>query len=136
MPAQILADTSGLCAATVATDAHHVGAESFYRGTSARLLVTDLVFAELMSLLTKRVGKWDAVRVGTLLKSSPRFILHAIEPEVEERAWRLFSQRYRDKDFDLIDCTCFAVMEGMGIREAFTFDRHFRQAGYRMVPGP
>ena len=39
-----------------------------------------------------------------------------------------------DKDYDLIDCLSFAMMDAFGVREAFGFDRHFIQHGYRLVP--
>jgi predicted nucleic acid-binding protein len=50
-----------------------------------------------------------------------------------ERARALFF-RYRAKDFSFTDCTSFALMRELRLREALTIDRHFRQAGFQMLP--
>jgi predicted nucleic acid-binding protein len=33
----------------------------------------------------------------------------------------------------LTDATSFAIMERLGILEAFSFDRHFRQFGFSVI---
>lgn len=35
-----------------------------------------------------------------------------------------------DKEWSLVDCISFVVMEGKGITDAFTEDRHFEQASF------
>jgi predicted nucleic acid-binding protein len=42
---------------------------------------------------------------------------------------RLFKTRL-DKEWSLTDCISFVVMEREKIREAFTGDHHFEQAGF------
>lgn len=49
------------------------------------------------------------------------------------QAARAILRRYSDKDFTLTDATSFVVMEALGIREAFTFDDHFRQYGFEVL---
>jgi len=34
----------------------------------------------------------------------------------------------------LVDLSSFETMRRLGIRSAFTFDRHFRQHGFEIVP--
>jgi predicted nucleic acid-binding protein len=41
-------------------------------------------------------------------------------------------RQYDDKDFSLTDALSFAVMDRLEISEAFTFDHHFRQYGFRV----
>ena len=41
---------------------------------------------------------------------------------------------FDDQMFSLTDAVSFEVMRVRRIAEAFTFDRHFATAGYRMVP--
>ena len=40
----------------------------------------------------------------------------------------------QDKGYDLIDCISFSMMETFRIQEAFGFDKHFAQCGFRLLP--
>jgi predicted nucleic acid-binding protein len=42
--------------------------------------------------------------------------------------------RLRDKRLSLTDCVSFEVMDRLGLHDAFSFDRDFRDCGYAMVP--
>jgi predicted nucleic acid-binding protein len=56
-----------------------------------------------------------------------------VVPPHETLAWDIFRQ-YVDKKFSAVDCISFAVMKTMRITSAFTFDHHFRQAGFQTLP--
>jgi len=47
------------------------------------------------------------------------------------RAW-LF--KWRDKSFSFTDCTSFTIMRELHIRKVLTGDRHFREAGFEILP--
>jgi len=52
---------------------------------------------------------------------------------VEQKLFRRGLEFYRtheDKEWGLTDCISFVVMGDNGLREAFTTDRHFEQAGF------
>ena len=117
-----------------ARDPAHAAAKSFHGSWDGAYLLTDFVFAEAMSLITKRLGKKPAVAFGAALRASPRFRVEDPAPEVREAAWAEFAGRL-DKDHDLIDCLSFAMMEAHGLRRAFGFDKHFSQRGFELVPG-
>jgi predicted nucleic acid-binding protein len=53
--------------------------------------------------------------------------------ERDEFRARQILQHHRDKDYSLTDATTFAIMERLGIVEAFSFDRHFRQYGFLVI---
>jgi predicted nucleic acid-binding protein len=129
----IFADTGGFYALADRHDPAHARARLFMEGCEAILLTTDFVFAETMSLLTKRLGKEIAITFGQALRTSPSIRIEEAGWEVREKAWKLFSL-HRDKDYDLIDCITFSMMESFRIREAFGFDRHFTQHGCRLLP--
>ena len=38
------------------------------------------------------------------------------------------------KKLSLVDCSSFLVMREVGVREAFCFDRHFREQGFHVLP--
>jgi predicted nucleic acid-binding protein len=42
--------------------------------------------------------------------------------------------RHQDKRWSFTDCVSFAVMWDLGIKDAFTFDHNFTQAGFRIHP--
>ena len=44
----------------------------------------------------------------------------------------LFLNRRR---LSLVDCSAFATMRRMGVRQVFTFDRHFAEQGFEVIPG-
>jgi len=105
----------------------------FYEAQEGAFLTSDFIFAETMSLTTKRLGKRIAVGFGQGIRDSSRFRIEEPSPEVREHAWSVFTSQL-DKDYDLIDCISFALMEAFGLEVAFGFDRHFRQHGFRLVP--
>lgn len=129
----ILVDTSAFYALADKKDPAHDRALAFLEGNETPLLTTNYVFAESLSLLTKRLGKAAAIRFGEGLKGSELVRLFHLTQDYEEGAWQEFL-RYRDKGFDYIDSTCFAVMERQEIEAAFSFDRHFAQRGFRLLP--
>lgn len=127
-------DTGAFYALADRRDPAHDRAKRYYGAGRGSLLTTDYVFAESMSLLTKRLGKSVAVEFGTALRASQRLRIDAVTPKLLEAGWTLFAS-HADKDWDLIDCTSFAVMQAQRISTAFAFDRHFVQFGLRLVPG-
>ena len=48
-------------------------------------------------------------------------------------AWELFV-RHDDKDFLFTDCTSFVIMRELGLTDAFAFNEHFAQMGFRVWP--
>jgi predicted nucleic acid-binding protein len=129
----VFVDTGAFYALVDRSDPAHERARRFYAETRMGLLTSEFVFAETMSLVTKRVGKRHAVRLGEALRTTRRLRIDEVGPEMREAAWKLFSTRL-DKDHDLVDCLSFAVMDANGVRTAFGFDRHFLHQGYELVP--
>ena len=130
----LFADTGAFYALADRRDPAHNRARRFYEDSDALFLTSDFVFAETMSLLTKRLGKRLAVDFGQGIRSSSSFRVEDPTPQMRESAWKLFSG-HQDKEYDLIDCLSFAMMESFHICEVFGFDRHFVQYGFRLLPG-
>ena len=130
---QVFADTSAFYALVDKKDPAHARALDFFEVNEFPLLTTNYVFAESMSLITKRLGKATAIRFGESLRASELIRIFHLTPEYEDAAWKEFL-RYRDKEFDFVDSTGFALMSKQDIDTAFSFDRHFAQRGFRLVP--
>ena len=97
------------------------------------IYVTDYVFDETLTLITAKVNHALAVACGEWLLSTPVIRLIRIEPDLWDDAWALF-RRYDDKEFSFTDCTSFVVMQRYHLVDAFTFDHHFEQMGFRLWP--
>ena len=52
-----------------------------------------------------------------------------IDRSLEAAAWQLWKSR-PDKEWSLVDCSSFIVMQQRGLTEVLTTDHHFEQAGF------
>jgi predicted nucleic acid-binding protein len=132
----LFVDTAGWVAAADAADPNHsaIGAvRDRWFEDAGLLLTTDYVIDEALTLLRSRVGLKATKEWWHTVGSSHRVRYEQIDAGRAERAREIFF-RYRDKDFSFTDCTSFAVMRELRVRSALTTDRHFRQAGFEMLP--
>jgi predicted nucleic acid-binding protein len=132
-----LLDTSYLVALEASDDQFHLAAVAHWNATFSRepiqLVVTSYIFSEVVTLLNSRGQHQKAVDWGNrLLESHFAKIIH-VEEALLLAGWAYF-QRHQDKTYSLTDCISFVVMQQLGIRTAFTFDNHFRQAGFDIEP--
>ena len=98
------------------------------------IYTSDYVFDEVVTtilILTK--NKDLAIRIGETIKSSKITKIIKVNNEIFQRAWDIF-KRYRDKLWSFTDCTSFVIMRKMNIKTAFTFDKHYKQAGFNTIP--
>jgi predicted nucleic acid-binding protein len=134
-PLMVFVDTSAYIALTRRDDEHHQDALAILdalRQQRARLYTTNFVVAETHTLLLRYLGN---VVARTFLQAVDKSkITNIVRAEVvDEEAARAIIYRYTDKDFSLTDAISFAVMERMGISQAFAFDKHFAQYGVKVL---
>lgn len=133
----IFVDTGSWYALMDAADPNHRAAVAFWRGlmggVHGRLVTSDYVIAETYNLLRQRGGTEPVKGLSRLLKETRSVELLWVGPDDHERGLELLLGR-RDKPWSFTDCTSFVVMEALGIRDAFAFDRNFAQAGFRRHP--
>ncbi|MBG1265233.1 type II toxin-antitoxin system VapC family toxin [Nostoc sp. WHI] len=131
--AKILVDTSFIIALVNERDQYHeraIKSADQYDGQS--LLVTDGVLLEVANALA-RGYKAEAIQViEDLLSAEDVEIVH-MTIDLFNRAFDLY-KTHQDKTWGLVDCVSFMVMRDRGIRTALTFDRHFVQAGFQVLP--
>jgi predicted nucleic acid-binding protein len=96
------------------------------------VLTSSHVIGEFATLLGRYVGFEPAAdRASELYGSSGIDILQSTRAdEIEALNWM---KKYADQHIGFTDCLSFALMRRHGIRAAFTFDRHFRDAGFDVV---
>ena len=129
--AQVLVDTSAIYALVDRNDTYHRKAVTILRSLARRglsPLLTNFILAEAHALLLSRLGA-EMAREWLLRQVWP---VEAVTSPDEEKAKEII-RRYVDKTFSYTDATSFAVMERLGLKEAFAFDPHFRQYGLTLL---
>lgn len=123
----IFVDTGAWYALLDRSCVEHAQAVQFAAEAKQRLVTTDYVLAESLTLLRARRLNQEALELGERLLAGRQAKLVWVTPEDVQKAWVLF--QYRDKAWSFVDCVSFAVIGRLDIREAFAFDEHFRQLG-------
>ena len=131
---KLLADTSALLALYVRNDVNHARALEFVRQhPKARYVLTELILAEVATRLRALAGAERGASVTLSLLESRRYELLFADTRLLRGAIEKMAG-FHDKRLSLTDCVSFEVMERLGLHDAFSFDRDFRDCGYSMVP--
>jgi predicted nucleic acid-binding protein len=128
----IFIDTGIWYAANVAEDPAHAAARTLLLSASAELVTTDYVVDELLTLMTMRRHRDIAVRVGEGFWTEQTCRLAWTTRRDIDTAWMVFC-RSSDKAWSFTDCVSYAVMQRLGLKEAFSLDAHFHQFGFVSV---
>jgi predicted nucleic acid-binding protein len=127
-------DTGPFLARWLPRDEHHRAALAAWEKLSGRALYTSshVVDETITTLGRKASYAFAADRAESIFASTALEILYA-NREDELEALRLF-RKYADQEVSFTDSISFALMRRYKIQTAFTFDRHFRLAGWKIVP--
>ena len=131
---EIFVDTGAWFAYINADDPDHRRVRQFFDQYSGRLITTNYIFDETVTLTLARLGHRKSVLVGkTLLNLEVVEMIH-ITPADEKNAWSLFEKR-PDKAYSFTDCTSFIIMRRLKLEIAVALDNHFLQEGFQTRPG-
>ena len=122
----IFVDTGAWFALLVADDPAHGAVRAIVDTSRERLVTTDYLFDEVLTLLKMRRSTELALAAGQLLWSSEVTALEYLTRRDVSAAWELF-QKYRDKDWSFTDCSSFVFMKRRKLTRALALDRHFDQ---------
>jgi predicted nucleic acid-binding protein len=95
------------------------------------LVVTDAVMLEVSNALSRRY-KAEAIQIIEDFFESENVEVVRLSPELFDRGFSLYKNR-RDQTWGLVDCISFIVMQDRKMNIALTFDRHFAQAGFKIL---
>ncbi len=130
----IFIDTTAFLAVLNANDRFYQPAQNAWSGiiTSGSFLFTsNYVILETTALLQRRFGI-EALR---LFESE---ILPLVEiawvDEIIHRQGMSALLVANRRDLSLVDCTSFEMMRQRNLDRAFTFDIHFREQGFEVIP--
>jgi predicted nucleic acid-binding protein len=111
-------------------DAHQTEA----RETMARLLREGAPLAtstwttyEAITIVRSKLGYGRARRLWQMANNPRLVTMIRVDPDVESAALKMF-WRHRDKDWGVVDCAGLVIMERIGCRTVFGYDRHFVEA--------
>ena len=127
----VFVDTSAIHAFLASDDASPSEAVETWKRFMEKgtpLFTSNYVVVESCALLQRRLGM-GAVR-GLLDAVLPAIEVQWVTKEAHELAMMAMIAARRRK-LSLVDCTCFVVMHAAGGREAFAFDKHFTEEGFR-----
>ena len=128
----VFVDTSAFLAIENHRDAHHDAGLALRKRVveaGGLLITSDYVLDESSTILRHRAGHGIAVDFGEAVRISRSVRIEYVTLEVIEQGWTIF-KRFADTDFSFTDCTSFALMRKLGLREALAFDGHFAQVGF------
>lgn len=130
----IFIDTAAFLAVLNASDQFHPPARQTWEevvNSDSTLYTSNYVLLETTALLQHRFGI-DAVR---LFESDilPVVEVHWIDEPIHKQAMSALLAANR-RALSLVDCTSFEIMRQFGMDTAFTFDSHFREQGFNLLP--
>lgn len=131
----ILIDTAFVIALINRRDKYHNQAQRLakkFAGNS--FLVTDSILLEVGNALAQHFRQ-EAVAIIEQFLNSPEVEIIYTTPPLFSTAFARY-KLYADKEWGLVDCISFEVMESRKITTALTSDKHFSQAGFSILMKP
>jgi predicted nucleic acid-binding protein len=132
----IFIDTSAFIALYLKGDEFHTQATSFLTSLSKNtdFVTSNYILDEVYTFLRINRGKEKAVSFAEFLAENTEIIkLKRINLEDEKEAFLCF-KKFDFSQLSFTDCTSFALMKRLELKESFTFDKNFAKAGFKMLP--
>jgi predicted nucleic acid-binding protein len=129
----VFVGTLALLAVLVSNDLHHADAVRIWRREleqGSDLVTSNYVVVETIAVLQHRVG---VAAVRTFVRGVvPALSVAWVAPEDHEAATTALLANGR-RGVSLVDRCCFQVMRRLGLERVFAFDRHFANAGFKVL---
>jgi hypothetical protein len=125
-------DTSFAIALSTTTDQHHSRALELadqIENQEINLITTQAILLEIGNALSKQKYRVLAAQLLESLILDPSVEVISLSEELYQSAFYLFKSR-PDKEWGLVDCVSFVVMNDRAISSALIADKHFSQAGF------
>jgi len=130
---RLFVDTSAWFAFANRKDPHHGDVGDTLRRYPGRLVASNFILDETVSLCLYRLGHTAARAAGTVLMDPDIVSLVRLTPADEQAAWILFCHR-SDHQYSFTDCTSFVLMRRLKLATALALDDDFRSEGFEVVP--
>ena len=111
---------------------HAVAWNQFVIGTRSIIVTTEAVLWEWLNAFSDASTRAVAAEGYRRAHADARIEVAPFQSELIDSAVQFYRAR-PDKSWSLTDCLSFVVMERRQLREALTTDRHFEQAGMKVM---
>ena len=136
---KIFADSSFLIALYDKSDQYYNEALAIFksiRNDAPQVIISDYIFDETSTFLLYTHSYYGFIKSkafdeDVMEKKVCDFIF--INETIFYKAREIFNKFNKDKKWSFTDCTSFAVMEDLGIRNVLSFDKNFTQRGFRVI---
>ena len=128
----VFADTSFYVAAVSPKDAFHAKAMEFVRQYSGAVVTTEHVLIETGNWFARTQDRGLFLDLLDSIQTDPKTTVIWSARALFDAGLKLYAARM-DKEWSVTDCISFEVMREHGFKEALTTDRHFEQAGFRVL---
>lgn len=128
----VFADTVYYLALINPRDQYARAATRFTAGFSGAFVTTAWVLTEVANSLARGPDRALFLDLYRDLADDHRVSIVPPSQDLFEQAIEFYAQR-PDKEWSLIDCISFLVMREFRLTDALTADRHFEQAGFKIL---
>lgn len=132
----IFIDTGAFLARYLSNDQYHAQSNEMWAAIKRRretCFTTNFVLNEVFTLLGRRAGNKFAAERALNIYASRVIKIMRPDQKAEFQAIDTF-EKYADQKVTFTDCISFVLMKQKGVKRVFSFDFHFRLAGYEVVP--
>ena len=131
---RIFIDTSAFYALLDRDDTNQEAAASAWTSmlsSDNTLITSNYILVETCALLQNRLG--IAATRAFQEELVPIVNIEYVNPEVHRSGMAALLAAAR-RNLSLVDCVSFEIMRILGVKNAFTFDPHFKKQGFRTIP--
>ena len=129
---KLFVDTSGWIALTNRTDSlHELAARTYEERLEAgwHFVTHAGVMLEVGNGFALTRFRHLAARLKTIIDTSALIEVVHLTEKLYEAGWLMYTSR-SDKEWGIVDCISFVIMQEQNLNEALTADRDFEQAGF------
>ena len=124
---KILADSNFFIALFNPSDSLHekaIAISKKIKEESLRIYISNYLFLEIVTIISQRVGKKEAVILGKHLLEDEQIEIIHINEKLNNLSWKIF-QEINKKDTSFADCSNLAILQTEEIKIFLTFDGHY-----------
>ncbi|MGL6337769.1 MAG: type II toxin-antitoxin system VapC family toxin [Waterburya sp.] len=113
---------------------HHKATELSKSLNPVHIVTSEMILTEVLNDFSKRGDYLRKVATELIdnIYENPNITVISQTSQQFQQGLELYKNRL-DKNWSLTDCVSFKIMEQMSIYEAFAYDKHFEQAGFRAL---